>query len=141
MGGVLDISITSDLLNEQADAQNISVNRWLDFNEWLELFENVLQAPVEIERLEDENFQDYHARRERLFQEDLTGKGYEMLGRIWYIFSDAFFHPSEIDKLLEECLELQQKTEYKHALSALEKLIHACNEALKVKSGIFLACD
>ena len=76
-----------------------------------------------------------------MFQEDLTSKGYDKLGRIWYLFRDAFYAPSEETGLLEECLELRQKTESRDAVSALEKLIFACREALKVDSGVFLICD
>lgn len=141
MSGTLGISIENDPLSDKTDEQNFSTGRWIAFDEWRELFQNVLHAPVEVERLEGEDHADFLNRRERLFQEDLTSKGYEMLGRIWYIFSDAFFAPSEVDKLLKECMELRQKAENEKALSALEKFIFACHEALKVKSGVFLTCD
>lgn len=141
MGGTLGISIENDPSSDRIDEQNFGTGRWIAWDAWHELFQNVLHAPIEIERLEGEDRDAFLNRQERLFQEDLTNKGYEMLGRIWYIFRDSFFAPSEIDKLLEECLELQQKTENTKALSALEKLVFACHEALKVKSGIFLACD
>lgn len=121
--------------------ESLWLNQWIESDEWEELFQNVLHAPIDIEQIEGEPYLEFEDRQKRLFQEDLTGKGYEMLGRIWDILSDAFFAPSEVDKLLKECLEIQQKTENKNALSALEKLIFACHEALKVKSGIFLACD
>ncbi len=137
----LGISVIKNPESEQTDEENFYTGRWIWVDEWEELFQNVLHAPIEIKPNKGESFLDFQARREKLFQEDLTSKGYEMLGRIWYIFSDAFFAPSEVDKLLKECLELQQKTENKKALSALEKLIFACNQALKVKSGVFLFCD
>ena len=137
----LDISVENDPLTEETDEQNFYTGRWIEFDEWLDLFQNVLQAPIEIERLEGEDHAAFLDRQERLFQEDLTGKGYPMLGRIWYILSDAFFAPSEIDQLLRECTELQQKADSKNALSALEKLILACGEALKVNSGVLLSCD
>jgi hypothetical protein len=137
----LDIAVVTDPENDHTDEQNFSTRQWVEFDEWEDLFQNVLHAPVEIERLSGEERADFLDRRERLFREDLTGKGYETLGRIWYVFRDAFFAPSEVDKLLEECLKLRQRTDSKNALSALEKLISACREALKVKSGIFLAGD
>lgn len=137
----LDISIQNDPLGGKTDEQNFYTGQRIWFDEWHELFQNVLHAPIEIKPNKGESFLDFEARREKLVQEDLTSKGYEMLGRIWYIFSDAFFAPSEVDKLLKECMELQQKTESEKALSALEKLIFACHEALKVKSGVFLTCD
>ena len=137
----LDIYIQNDPSSEQPDEKNFNLGQRIWVDEWEALFQNVLHAPIELERLEGEDRAAFLSRQERSFQEDLTSKGYEMLGRIWYIFSDAFFSPSEVNKLLEECLELKQKTEDEKALSALEKLIFACHESLKVKSGIFLACD
>lgn len=137
----LDIFIERSPLSTQTDEQNFSTGLRIWVDEWEDLFQNVLHAPIEVERREGEDRADFLNRREKLFQEDLTSKGYEMLGRIWYIFSDAFFAPSEVDKLLNECMELRQKVENKKALSALEKLIFACHKALKVKSGVFLACD
>lgn len=137
----LGISVVNDPESDHKDEQNFSTHLELEIDEWGDLFENVLGAPIEMERLVNEDRAAFLIRRERLFQEDLTSKGYEMLGRIWYYFSDVFYALSEIDKLLQECLELREKTENKNALSALEKLIFACNKALKVKSGIFLAAD
>jgi hypothetical protein len=137
----LGISVENDPESSHTDEQNFSTHQEMEIDEWEDLFQNVLHAPIEIERLAGEDRAAFLDRREGLFQEDLTGKGYEMLGRIWYYFSDAFYAPSEVDRLLKECIELRQTTENKNALSALEKLIFACHEALKVKSGIFLCCD
>ena len=137
----LDIVIAKNPLSDRTDEESFFTGQWLEVDEWRALFQNVLHAPTEIPPDEGESFNDFELRRERLVQEDLTGKGYEMLGRIWFYFSDAFFAPLEVDKLLKECIELRQKAENKKALSALEKLITACHEAIKVKSGVFLACD
>ena len=137
----LGVSVKSDPENYRVDEQNFSAHQEIGIDEWEDLFQNVLHAPIELERLVGEDRTAFLDSRESLFQEDLTNKGYEMLGRIWYVFRDTFFTPSEVKKLLEECMEIRQKTENKKALSALEKLIYACHEALKAKSGIFLACD
>lgn len=137
----LGISVASDAENYRVDEQNFSTHREFEIDEWEDLFQNVLHAPIELERLAGEDRTAFLDRRKRLFQEDLTNKGYEMLGRVWYVFRDTFFTPPEVKKLLKECMELRQKTENKNALSALEKLIAACHEALKAQSGIFLACD
>jgi len=137
----LGISIEQSPQSGLNDEENFYTGRWIEFNEWQDLFQNVLQAPVDLERLQGEDRAAYLSRREKLFREDVTNKGYEMLSRIWYIFRDAFFAPPEVNKLLEECLELQQKTRNKDASVALEKLIFACHEALRVKSGVFLFCD
>lgn len=137
----LGISVTNDPENAHTDEQNFSTRRELELDEWDELFINVLHAPVEIERLADEDRAAFLNRREKLFREDMEAKGYGMLGRMWYVFRDTYYSPTEAGKLLEECLEIRRRTETPKALSALEKLIYACHEALRVKSGIFLACD
>ena len=137
----LGIAVANDPESAHTDEQNFSTHQELGGDEWEEIFVNVLSAPVDTERLPGEDYQDFLNRRERLFKRDLADKGYEMLGRSCYILNDVFYAPSEVVKLLDECLEVRQKTENKGALSGLEKLIQACREALKVKSGIFLAAD
>lgn len=137
----LGISITTDPESVHVDEQNFSTHRELEIDEWDELFIDVLHAPVEVERVAGEDRAAFLNRRKLLFQEDMKAKGYEMLGRMWYVFRDAYYSPTEVGKLLEECLEIRQRTEISKALSALDKLIYACHEALRVKSGIFLACD
>jgi hypothetical protein len=137
----LDIVITNSDLNENVDDKHFWTGQRIEFDEWRELFENVLHAPVEIERFENESGNELLERREKLFKEHLAGKGYRMLGRVWYIFRDAFYAPAEVNKLLEECLNIQRKTENEQTVAALEKLVFACDEALKAKSGIMLGCD
>ena len=137
----LGIAVVNDPENAHTDEQNFNTHQELYEDEWEDLFKNVLGVPFDIERRAGEESAAFLDRVERLFREDLTDKGYQMLGRIWYLFSDVFYAPSEVDKLLKECLEVQQKTESPNALSALEKLISASQAALKVRSGIFLVCD
>lgn len=138
----LDIFVAEEEpLSGKTDDRNFHTNQRIWYDEWDDLLQNVLQSPIETERLEGEDRAAFDDRRERMIQEDLASKGYPMLGRIWYYFSDAFYARSEIEQLLKECLELQQKTESKNASSALEKLVFACRQALEVKSGMFLACD
>jgi hypothetical protein len=137
----LGITIKTDPESAHVDEQNFSTHRDLELDEWDELFIDVFHAPVEVERVAGEDRAAFLNRRKALFQEDMKAKGYEMLGRMWYVFRDTYYSPTEVDKLLEECLEIRQRTETPKALSALEKLIYACHEALRVKSGIFLACD
>ena len=137
----LGISITTDPESVHVGEQNLGTHRELGLDEWDELFIDVLHAPVEVERAAGEDRAAFLDRRKLLFQKDMKAKGYEMLGRMWYVFRDTYYSPKEVDKLLEECLEIRQRLQTPKALSALEKLIYACHEALRVESGIFLACD
>lgn len=106
--------------------------------EWEQLFHDVLLVPINEPYIHSDE-QDEHFKM--LFQENLKDKGYEMLGRIWDVYDDVFYFPSDINKLLEECLEVQQKTENIVVIAILEKIIFACQEALKVKSGLSLRAD
>lgn len=111
----------------------------IDEDEWCELFYKVLGVPErwkEVDgQLEPVEFS------EEQFKENLTDKGYPMLGRIWFMYRDANYSPSEVHQLLAECLKLQKKTENMYALSALGKLIAACDEALEINSGLCLISD
>jgi hypothetical protein len=140
MGGTLDIVITESPFSKPSNEENFDTGRQIYLDEWEDLFRNVLKVP-DIEKCIDEFYADRVKREKMSFQLNLTNNGYEMLGRIWFIFSDAFYLPSEVNKLLEECLDVQQKTKNELALSALESLIFGCNEALKVKSGVWLVSD
>lgn len=64
-----------------------------------------------------------------------------MLGRIYDMYEDTNYLSWEIDQLLNECLEIGQKTLNKKASSFLEKLIIGCKEALKIGSGLCLISD
>lgn len=136
----LDIVITNSPLRKPSDKENFDLGRQIGVDEWHNLFYSVLNVP-ELKVNEYESSADFLQRREKSFHEYLTNKGYEMLGRIWYIFRDSFYKPSEIDILLKECIDVQQKTQNTLALMALENLIYACNEAIRVKSGIWLISD
>jgi hypothetical protein len=136
----LDIVITQSPFIKPIDEENFDTGRYISIDEWDELFHNVLGVP-EIERHIDESREDFLKKRKRLFEQIIMERGYEMLGRIWYVFRDAFYAPSEVNKLLSECLEIQHETTNKMALSALESLIFACKQALKVDSGIWLISD
>ncbi len=113
----------------------------IEADEWDELFVNVLQSPREVPNIKGETSHQWSIRMEKAFKEGLAHKGYTMLGRIWGYYEDAEFLPSDVTQLLAECLELQKKTQDEKALSALRKLILACNGALKINSGISLRCD
>lgn len=136
----LDIAITKTPVRKPVDSENFDTGRYIGVDEWYELFHKTLKIP-EISPNQDESFIDFENRRKRLFQDNMTNKGYKMLGRIWYYFSDAFYDSSEVSRLLEECLEIQKFTQSAQSKSAIENLIFACNEALKVKSGIWLISD
>ncbi len=92
-------------------------------------------------QLENENYAEYE---ERLKNEHINAakeKGYEMLGRIWYWYQNVSYLPSEVNQLLKECLKFKEYSVNENQITAANKLIVVCNEALKISSGIFLASD
>ncbi|HEX8250870.1 MAG TPA: hypothetical protein VF599_22035 [Pyrinomonadaceae bacterium] len=68
-------------------------------------------------------------------------KGYEMLGRFWDWYDSAVYQPQEVNQLLDECLKLKQETWNRVQLTALDKLIATCREAIKTESGILFGSD
>jgi hypothetical protein len=118
----------------------------IDGQEWEELIFKVLQAPEFEKYVEGEDVDVYYQRQEKLLKEDLTSKGYPMLGHLWCSFiwwndRDISYSPSDVHQLLAECLKLQKKTENVYALSAVGKLIAASHDALKINSGLCLMTD
>lgn len=86
-------------------------NLEIEGQEWEELIFKVLQALEFQEYVEGEDSNVYYERQEKLLKEDLTGKGYPMLGCLWCSFiwpkdGDINYLPSEVHQLLAECLKL-----------------------------------
>ena len=142
MGGNLDIAVMMNPGGEWNDSDgDHATHLAIEPKEWEELFFNALKVPEWENRIEGEDMGAYYDRQKKLFQENLRNKGYEMLGRIWDMYDDAIYWPSEINQLLRECLEVQKITQNTFALSAIEKLISACHQALLIKSGLCLSSD
>ena len=64
-----------------------------------------------------------------------------MLRRFKEEYEGAIFLPEEVNSLREECLTVSSGVNDLRALSALGKLIEACDEALTERSGLFFASD
>lgn len=140
--GALDIVVTKNPTENWDSKQGDHfTGMQIKPDEWEDLFQNVLQSPQIRFNVGNETFNTYYERQRTVFQSDLENKGFEMLGRIWDIYQDAYYMPSEINKLLEECLKIQQVSQSAKAMSALKKIICACRKALDTKSGIFFASD
>jgi len=66
---------------------------------------------------------------------------YPMLARISDIFEDSWYNPEEIAALRTECLQVRDEAAGGQTSKALRKLIAACDEALKERTGVYLACE
>lgn len=94
--------------------------RWLDITfdggDWDAVFRDALAAPD-------------------------SGSSYTMLRRIEGMYEDVIYKADEVERLREECLRLKAVTSNVRALEGLRKLILACDEALKLSMGLFMASD
>ena len=64
-----------------------------------------------------------------------------MLRRLKEEYEDAEFSPGEVSVFREECLKVHSGTDDPPALAALDKLILACDEALKERAGLIFYSD
>jgi hypothetical protein len=136
----LGIVITTRPVSVPSDEKNFDFPQEIGIEEWEQLFLTDLAIP-EPERRGDEDGNEYLKRWETSFKELMATKGYMLLGRIWHYNRDVFYRPSEIRGLLEDCSRLMQKGVSELGNSMLNKLTLACNEALKINSGIWLISD
>lgn len=64
-----------------------------------------------------------------------------MLRRFEAEYEDVAFASDEINSLREECTSVKARSDNPDALASLDKLLRACDEALRDKSGLFFASD
>ncbi len=130
-----------DVINWDESQGDRHLNFNFDYQDFEEL-RNFLDIKLSrAKRREDESYIEHEERLKNQYLEVANEKGYEMLGRIWYWYESVSYLPSEIDQLLNECLKLKNNYQNPNLLTAIDKLITACNEAHKTNSGIFLGSD
>ena len=112
-----------------------------DYNDFsaLQNFIDIKLSPAK--QREGENYPEYEERLKNEYLDGAKDKGYEMLGRIWYWYESVCYLPSEINRLFQECVNVKNDNQNLKQVAAIEKLIFACKEAKKIKSGIFLGSD
>ena len=64
-----------------------------------------------------------------------------MLRRFEPEYEDVVFSSDEINSLREECVAVKARSEDPEALVSLDKLLYACDEALRDEAGLFFASD
>lgn len=107
--------------------------------EWSALFHYVLRVTDREPLVADEDFAEWGERQRVRFQKSIAE--YPMLGRIWDTYIDVSYRPEEIPQLRDECLQVKASTSNPVALRGLEKLIAACDEALKDSLGLSLLSE
>ncbi len=142
MGQMLSISIMKNPNGEWDEAQgDHNLDFIIDGKDFTEIQKVVDVLSSQTKQLEDESFDDYEERLKISYFKAASEKGYEMLGRIWYWYDDAIYLFSDVSQLHEECSRAKDEPRNLDAIIALDKILVACDEALKTKSGIFLGCD
>lgn len=128
---------------ESWDYRTNDVDRYVDDfggSEWIAVFRDVLKCPMGIGPLRSgEDTREFRERNRISFQQAIPH--YPMLGRIWDTYADVIYTPTETGQLRHECMIAKSGTSDSIAITGLDKLIHACDEALECGLGIFLACD
>ena len=136
----LGIAITNSPVSKSMDDENFNLHREIGIEEWEALFLGDLNLP-EPTRHEGEDREEFHARWEKSFKQAVAEKGYKLLGRIWHYNRDVFYRPEEVRDLRNECLVLKDHIRSDLGNSMLKNIIFACDEALRVNSGIWLVSD
>ena len=110
----------------------------MEQDEWEALFYNTPRP----ESRYDENAREWKEWEERA-RSRLEGiiSNYPLLGRAGDYWEDAWYSLEEVEQLRQECIEAQARIRNQVAVNVLGELIHACDEALKRKWGVWLACD
>jgi hypothetical protein len=108
-------------------------------DEWANLFFDVLGCPrpVDIEgNTREEKLEKYKL----AFQSAIPDC--PLLGRIWNFYSESIFiNYEEVMNLKNECEMVKHRTTASKASQGLDKLIEACNVALKEEMGLLLDID
>jgi hypothetical protein len=124
-------------------AWNKSTDRALaiffDGAEWSALFRDALHAKDRDPFVHGEAIDKWRERQRVRFQESIPD--YPMLGRIWDTYIDVSYQPEEISHLRDECLRVKASTSNPVALRGLDKVIAACDEALKGGLGLSLLSE
>lgn len=107
--------------------------------EWSALFRDALHAKDRDPFVHGEAIDKWRERQRVRFQESIPD--YPMLGRIWDTYIDVSYQPEEITHLRDECLRVKASTSNPVALRGLDKLIAACDGALKGGLGLSLLSE
>ncbi|MGI8495588.1 MAG: hypothetical protein ACR2L1_09800 [Pyrinomonadaceae bacterium] len=139
--GVLDVSISRGITADSWDASR--GDRWIDIcldDEDLEAISLVIFRVATGKPYNgDDNILKLRNYDRQLFAR--IAPEFPMLGRINYIYADAYFTAEEVKNLRDECVRLKLATKDSAADLGLRKLIYSCDEAIKVGFCLGLCCD
>jgi hypothetical protein len=139
--GSLSIYTVRDVENFRGQVDEDDRYTGMDFTgrEWGALFYDVLACPRMDAYVPGDDVDAYEEQYRVTFQQSLAE--YPMLGRIWDMYIDVKYAPAEVEQLRDECQAIRGRTSNPIALGGLKKLITVCDEARRVKQGLFFASD
>jgi hypothetical protein len=113
----------------------------LEGSEWIGLFRDTLRCPMGIDQSSatSDELTDHREKYRLAFQKAIPQ--YSLLGRLWDTYADAVYEPAEVSHLRDECSDVRAVTADFLAAQGLDKLIQACDAALKSRCGIYVASD
>ncbi len=137
--GTLDTALVQDPArwNEGAGDRYIGVC-FID-EDWESIFRQVLHCSEGEPYVEGEDVHQHWERNRRLFQKSIPD--YPMLGRIFDMYEDYVFTPTEVGRLRVECLKVKAMAANEAADLGLRKLIYACDEASRESLCLMFVCD
>ncbi len=125
------------LKREPAGDWNETTDRLLPLffegREWSALFYDVLGCPTAHPFIPNDKLEEWKQRQIIKFQAAIPD--YPMLGRIWDTYIDVTDEPYEVNQLRDECLKVKATTTNAIARRGLDKLLHACDDAVKYSFG------
>ena len=107
--------------------------------EWSAIFYDVLGSTGSEPFVIGENINEWMGTHRREFQPAIPA--YPMLAKIWNTYANVSYQAEEIERLKNECVKVRESTSNSLAKIGLRKLIDACDEAFKLKMGLWLAPD
>ncbi len=133
----LDLVLTDSIKGEPKAPDHISLQREaLRFQEWFEIFFNVLHCEEVAWDFENESYEEGLVRRNRVFRESIPEL--PLLGRIPDVYQSVFYSKDELPALIEECMQVIRSTDNPIALEGLAKLIRYCKLGIKHEQGLAL---
>ena len=113
-------------------------NSFLTGVEWEALFCDVLEACPWVS---DRSLIAVDSEEQRRTKFVKAVSDYPLLARVSDMYIYVTYKPEEIQQLRIECLNIEHNTANKNALLWLTKLREACEDALKINSGLLLVPD
>ena len=137
--GLQQLIIKHQPAGDWDDSTDRRLPLFLEGPEWTAIFRHTLKAGERDSVLPDEDIDSWSERQRERFKASLPA--YPMLGRVWDTYIDVKYEPDEINALRDECNKIKATTSNPLAVSGLDKIISACDQAIEIGGGILLLAE